>query len=81
MTPNQRAIINIAKANEGIVTTKAAIDALGHQYYYNAPLHVGESLSRMVKSGILKRVKRGSYLLLQATSKPVIPNPLQTSLF
>lgn len=82
MTRNQIKIIELAKKNEGIVTTKQAIDALADQYFCNADRHVGETLSRMVKSGILERHKRGVYRLLQVPvgrSQPVVEN--QTSLF
>lgn len=48
-------------------------------YYLNASKHFGEILSRMVKGGILRRVKPGVYTLvsLNKTKQNEDPNQLK----
>jgi hypothetical protein len=81
MTRNQKAIIEFARQNDGI-TKKQAVELLDKYYYSNGAFHIGNSLSAMVNSGILQRVKRGEFKLLQVPiSKPVIINENQLTFF
>lgn len=66
MTRNQKTIIEIAQKNGGFVTKKQAVEELDCHYFHNGAFHIGNSLSAMVKSGILERVKRGEFKLLQS---------------
>lgn len=61
LTPKQRKIYQFAKANGGI--TKAQAMGLIDDHYCNGDKHVGAVLSRMVKAGILERVKPGVFNL------------------
>ncbi len=68
--------------NDRYITKKQAVELLRHCYYSNAAFYVGNSLSRMVKSGILERVKPGHYRLLQVPmSLPDVVDRNQLSLF
>lgn len=82
MTPNQKKIIAFAMQNNRHITKKQAVELLGHCYYCNPSFHVGNTLSRMVKSGILARVKPGHFRLLQCPQgMPVTVDPNQLMLF
>ena len=73
MTRNQKVVTNFAKDNGGFITKKQAVELLDKHYYCNGAFHIGESLSKMVKSSILERVKRDEFKLLQLpVSKPVL---------
>lgn len=61
LTDNQKAIINKAKENDGQITKKEAVELIGGNYYCNAGKHVGYVLTRMIKSGLLERIKIGVY--------------------
>lgn len=61
MTPKQKQIFDFATKNENQITKKQAVALIGGHYYYNAPKHVGDILSRMVKSQLLKRIKNGIF--------------------
>lgn len=63
--------------------TKAEIiKGAGLYYYYNGDKHAGDVLSRMVKSGLLIRVKKGLFKL-GSGNKPnkELINPNQTNIF
>ncbi len=61
LTSHQRAIIAEAKRNGGHITKAQAVALIGSAYYCNAENHVGTVLSRMVKSGLLERIKPGVF--------------------
>lgn len=61
MSAQQKIIIRAANANGGKITKSQAVDLIGHTYYYNSDQHVGAILSRMVKSGLLKRIRPGVF--------------------
>lgn len=56
MTDKQKIIFEFVRENEEMSKSKA-VELIGNSYYCNAPKHVGDVLSRMVKSGLLKRIK------------------------
>ncbi len=58
----QQFIVEHALSHDGKITLDEACNIQEvNTYYTNGRFHVGEILSRMVKAGILKRVKRGSF--------------------
>lgn len=82
MTRNQTTIIDFAKENQGSITKKQAVKLLDKFYYSNGAFHIGNSLSAMVKLGILERVKRGEFKLLQEPiSKPIKVSENQLNIF
>lgn len=60
LTEKQSAILSYLKVNSAI-SKQEAVRIIGKSYYCNADKHVGDVLSRMVKSGLLIREKRGQY--------------------
>ena len=56
-------IVDYIREGRQEITKQEATAILGRFYYCNEEKHVGELLSRMIKSGILERVKRGTYKL------------------
>lgn len=61
LTTYQRAIIAEANRNGGQITKAQAVRLIGGVYYCNTEHHVGSVLSRMVKSGLLERIKPGVF--------------------
>ncbi len=45
----------------GRTTKQEIMDRMPWGYYCNGPKHFGDMISRMVKNGMLIRVKRGTY--------------------
>lgn len=77
----QRTILKHLQDNRQI-SKKEAVELLKHYYYYNASKHVGDILTRMVRKGILKRVRRGVYERGNGMKKTKqINNPNQLKLF
>lgn len=60
MTQQQRNILRAAAANGGTITKREVADMSG-SYFCNADKHLGAILSRMVKSGLLKRIRPGVF--------------------
>ncbi|WP_028376001.1 hypothetical protein [Leeuwenhoekiella sp. MAR_2009_132] len=54
---------------ETILSKKEIIERGQIRYYFNTEKHVGHTLSRMVKNGILVRVKKGYYKRGKSTPK------------
>jgi len=75
LTPNQRKIVEYARQNDNTITKRQACDLI--PFYINTEKHVGDILSRMVKSGMLIRVKLGVYKL--STGQKLAKN--QTEMF
>lgn len=72
----QRLILAYARQNGGKITKKKAMEVPGvDTYYCNGAKHVGEIISRMVKRGLLTRIKPGHYEMRFKT------DPNQTKLF
>jgi len=68
MTDKQKIVFEYVREN-GIITNDKADKLIGGTYYHNSRKYVGEVLSRMVKSGLLLRVKKGIYKLGYRTNK------------
>lgn len=62
MKPKQKIIVEFCLKNNN-ECTKADAMRLINTHYANGEKHVGEVLSRMVKSGILIRIKPGFFKL------------------
>ena len=80
ITEKQKKILQFAYNNENKVTSKNALELIGNDYYCNSEKYVSEVLSRMVKSGLLKRVKKGSFEILKKQTVYNISNPNQFNL-
>ena len=65
------------------ITKKQAVKLIGNCYYANKSKHTGDVLSRMVKRGLLKRIKPGLFEVGHGIKyeKETIENPNQTELF
>lgn len=71
--------INGDKTSE--FTKKEIMEGAGLNYYHNSSKHAGDVLSRMVKSGLLIRVRKGVFKLGNGRRKqPAIVNPNQMNL-
>ena len=51
------------------LTTDDAVELIG-DYYCNARFHTGNILSRMVKAGLIYRIKRGVFGLPECRPRP-----------
>lgn len=60
MTRDQKQILHILNVNGGTVTTEQVAAAIGTTPH-NGGKYISERLSRMVKQGILRRVKPGAF--------------------
>jgi len=81
----QRKIIEVFNNDrDKILSKKDIIQLSGIDYYHNTEKHVGNVLSRMVRNGLICRVKKGYYklgLLKRKIKNDDIDNPNQTELF
>lgn len=68
MSPKQQQILAYVRQH-GSITTQAATELVGGNLYANAAFHVGQTLSRMVFHGMIRRVKPGHFV--EATGAPV----------
>lgn len=60
LTPHQKTVVKlINESPDKQVTKKSVCEVI--QFYYNTEKHVGEILSRMVKMGMIKRIKPGLF--------------------
>jgi predicted transcriptional regulator of viral defense system len=82
LTPKQKKILEFASSHEKQITKKQAFELIGGCYYCNASKHVGDVLSRMVNSGLLKRLKNGHFEISEKKTETVknIINPNQLEL-
>ena len=82
LTPKQKQIVEFANSNNRQITKKQAVDLIGGCYYCNESKHVGDVLSRMVNSGLLKRLKNGHFQISEKKTETVknIINPNQLEL-
>ena len=61
LTGHQKQIIRDAQERGGRITKKEIVKMYGRCYYHNGAFHLGNILSRMVKSGLLIREKPGVF--------------------
>jgi predicted transcriptional regulator of viral defense system len=83
LTGHQKTILSAANIRGGKITKQDAVEVLRHVYFVNAEKHVGDVLSRMVASGILKRIKPGVFEVggVKKKAGDVAENENQTKLF
>jgi uncharacterized membrane protein len=62
MNADQREVVKLLK-ERGTLTTVEAVKIFGRHIYTNAEKHIGTRLARMVKRGIIVRVKPGVFSL------------------
>lgn len=60
LSMKQNIILNEAN-KKGLITLSECVDLVGGDIYANKNKHVGQILSRMVKRGLIERVKNGLY--------------------
>lgn len=65
MTNKQRTILTFARDHGRTITLEQSIELIGKYYYANERKHVGVVLSRLVKSGHLRREKPGTFWLVR----------------
>lgn len=81
LTEKQRTIISYCHAHDGKITKKEAMTLID-DHYYNGDKHVGEVLSRMVKAGLLIRVKPGHFTIGKGTKqRPATVDNNQVEMF
>lgn len=82
MTPEQKRILQIVHEYGKDCPKKHLVEKLGGEYYANGEKHVGDRISRMVKSKMLVRVKPGLYRVGTGTKyKPATIDEGQRRLF
>jgi hypothetical protein len=73
--------LNLLGITKSRLRKKQAVDLLGGCYHCNASKHVGDVLSRMVNSGLLKRLKNGHFEVFEkkteTVEKTINPNQLE----
>jgi len=76
----QKMLLDFAFKNNNKITKKQAVELIGSFYYCNEQKHVGDVLSRMVNSNLLKRIKNGEFEInsnkTQTVKGVLIPNQL-----
>ncbi|AWW32155.1 hypothetical protein DN752_19535 [Echinicola strongylocentroti] len=83
LTQKQEKVIQFIVDGRGEITISEAVTLIGDQYH-NQSKYVGETLSRMVRRGVLCRVRRGVYKLATKVSgkkDTYVVSPSQTRLF
>ena len=82
LTEQQRQILKDAQERGGTITKKEIVEMYGRCYFYNGAKHLGDILSRMVKSGLLIREKPGVFKVGKGKKiKPATIVENQSSLF
>lgn len=81
LTVKQQKVVNFINRSEDKQITKKQAVELIDDHYCNGDKHVGEVLSRMVKSGTLERVKNGVFKIGSGKSKKVFIVENQNDLF
>ena len=82
LTPQQSAILALAREHGGTVTSKQVQENFAHNYHCNGEKHLGTILSRMVEANLLVRVKKGVFQVgTGKKSKPATPPDTAPTLF
>jgi hypothetical protein len=82
LTEQQRTILNAAQERGGRIEKKEIVEMYGRCYFHNGAKHLGDILSRMVKSGLLVREKPGVFTVGKGKkNKPAVIVGNQTELF
>ena len=82
LTPQQSQIMKAAQERGGTITKKEILEMYGGHYFCNGAKHVGDILSRMVKSGLLIRERPGVFKIGNGKkSKPAVIIENQITLF
>lgn len=63
MTSKQKAIINYLHYIQKTITLSEAVEIIGKNIYANKERYVSLVMARMVKKGLIKRIKPGSFKL------------------
>ena len=79
MTPHQKEVHEYLLKVES-ATKEQIYEEVSFWYYRNWEKHLGDVLSRMVKSGVIKRVKKGIYAINKSGYAEEIKNPNQLEL-
>lgn len=80
LTDNQRVILTYAREHNNTITKKEACQLI--KYYHNTEKHVGDVLSRMVKSNLLRRIKNGVFEVASGEKNTYTENdPNQLEIF
>lgn len=69
-SPIQQDVIAFISKHGGEVAFSEISAEFGVRYYTSSEYHVGQLLSRMVKSGFVKRVRKGVYVLGDGKKPP-----------
>ena len=79
ISDKQKMILEFCSKNNNQISKIQAVQLIGNCYFLNAPKYVGEVLSRMVKSQLLKRIKNGLFEVQnkQTVTNIINPNQLQ----
>jgi len=75
MSPNQQNIVNALKRQEQL-SLDDAIELIGGNIYANKRRHVGATMSRMVRRGLVVRVRPGVFELPSAKNVSVVGDDL-----
>jgi predicted transcriptional regulator of viral defense system len=82
MSNKQKEILKLFSPRGLVVSKKDIVTVYGSSYYCNAEKYIGEILSRMVKNGMLERVKPGFFKLGPGPEKKkVVEDKNQMTLF
>lgn len=74
MSWKRQKIIEFCKKNGNRITKKDAMSLID-DYYCNGEKHVGEVLSRLVKSGVLERIKPGLFKIAEGNFRASFTKP------
>ncbi len=61
LTAHQQLILSLVREKGGRATKEDIVAKFHYWHYVNAKKHIGDTLSRMVNAGLLKRIKPGLY--------------------
>jgi len=82
LSKKQAEIVAFMRGKES-VTKKEIVAEFNHWHYTNEAFHIGNILSNMVNRGVLKRIKKGVFIIgnNSANTDLSLNNPDQINLF